>query len=211
MEGARLVDPAYTAPSFPEDNCTARDWGETDKRKESRWKDGVIREDSIQAQAMRWCIEESFDIIFDDDGANEIADIVAIREEADSLLIRLLHCKYSSEDDPGARVKDIIEVTSQAAKTYNWLWQTERMTRRMLDRNAERGQKGMGRFFKGSPSLLKKLSRLSREFRKTRNEVLVVQPGLSLAKMTPQINSILGSADSYLRIRAGCPLKVWCS
>lgn len=211
IEGARLIDPAFKAPSFPEGNCTVRDWSQTDIRKESRWKDGAIREDSIQAQSMRWCLEEGFDIVFDDDGANEIADIVAIREETDSLLIRLMHCKYSSKDDPGARVKDITEVTSQAAKNYHWLWRIEKMACRMIDRHVERTQKGAGRFFKGSPILLKKLVRLSKEFRKSKNEVLVIQPGVSLAKITPQMNSIFGSADSYLRIRAGCSLKVWCS
>lgn len=211
MEGARLVDPAFTAPSFSEEQCTVRDWSQSDIRKESRWKDGFMREDSIQAQALRWCQEEGFDIIFDDDGANEIADIIAIREETDALLIRLLHCKYSSENDPGARVKDIIEVTSQAVKNYDWLWQTEKMARRMLDRHSERSKNGAGRFYEGSPILLKKLVRLSKEFRKTKNEVLVVQPGVSFDRLTPQMNSIFGSADSYLRVRAGCPLTVWCS
>ncbi|MDP3849630.1 MAG: DEAD/DEAH box helicase family protein [Luteolibacter sp.] len=211
LEGALLVDPAFMAPSFIDRQCLVRDWGTTNQRMESRWKKDEFREESIQAQAMRWCEEEGFDIIFDDDGANEIADIVAIREEEDSLVIRLLHCKYSSSDDPGGRVKDITEVTSQAVKNFDWLWHVDKLAERMLQRHNDRNQRGASRFYRGSPIMLRKLVRLHREFRKTKNEVYVVQPGVAFSALTEQMRSIFGSADSFLRVRAGCPLMVWCS
>ncbi len=211
LEGNHLVDPAFSAPTFLEEQCQVQDWSKANIREESRWKEKKMHNDSIQAQTMRWCVDEKFDIVFDDDGANEIADIVAIKEEDDALLVRLLHCKYSAEDTAGGRVKDIIEVTSQAVKNAHWFWSIERLADRMQKRHQDRNAEGAGRFFKGSPQDLKKLLRLHRISRKIRKEVFIVQPGISITKISPEMNAILGSADAFLRTRVGCPLHVWCS
>ena len=48
--------------------------------------------------------ETNYDIIFDDHGSGEIADIVALKMEENDLLVDIFHCKASKKDKPGARV-----------------------------------------------------------------------------------------------------------
>jgi len=105
--------------AFDADRITARDWTNINIRKESQ---GAQRDaDSIQADAIRVLREtRDFEIIFDDDDANEIADIVCLKREGKELVIELQHCKFSSADAAGARVKDLYEVCGQAQKSIKW-------------------------------------------------------------------------------------------
>lgn len=41
-----------------------------------------------------------YDLIFDDDGSGEAADVVAIRDAGDWIEIEFYHCKYSTGDEP---------------------------------------------------------------------------------------------------------------
>jgi superfamily II DNA or RNA helicase len=211
LEGSSFVDPKLIIPSLASEQYEIKDWGDVKIRHESRWKEGVIREDSIQAQAMRWCVEEGFDVVFDDDGSNEIADIVALREEEQGLCLRLMHCKYSAGDDPGARDIDVVEVSSQAVKNVPWMWDLNHLNARMNKREMDRLTQGQTRFFHGDLMTLKKIARISNIRPKYKKEIFIVQPGLSVSGVTPKIGSILGSADSFIRTRLGCGLKVWCS
>ena len=83
-------------------------------------KQSELRTDSIQYHVIK-CLQSSeaqpnYDIIFDDHGTGEIADIVALKAEGDSLLVHLFHCKSSTGDKPGARVGDFYAVCGQAQK-----------------------------------------------------------------------------------------------
>lgn len=211
LEGCELLTPKDQLNDFDLNQAEALSWTGIDIRKESFLKNGMQRHDSIQAFAIRKCIAEGFQIVFDDDGSNEIADIVAVRDVGNQLTIRLVHCKYSAADDAGARVKDVVEVSSQAVKNAAWFWNMERLGKRMFLRNRDRTTTGFSRFISGSPDLMKKVLRLTELSAKPIREVIVVQPGTSKAAITPQITTLLGSADSYLRMAAGCPLTLWCS
>ncbi|WP_269538051.1 DEAD/DEAH box helicase [Cerasicoccus fimbriatus] len=211
LEGANFVDPKSTPPSFPEGQLEVKNWSGVDILKESRWKDGAMRGDSIQAIAMEWCVQEGFDVVVDDDGANEVADIVAVKEEGNGLCLRLLHCKYSAGEDPGARIKDVVEVSSQAVKNVPWMWSLSDLQSRLNKRDQDRMKKGASRFFHGDRPSLKKIARISQIRPKYTKEIIIVQPGISAASLTPEMSSVLGSADSYIRTRLGCCLKVWCS
>jgi len=211
LEGANFVDPKQTPPAYSASDLDVRDWTPVNIRKESRWKGGVFHEDSIQAQAMQWCLDEGFEIIVDDDGANEVADIVAVKEEGDGLRLRLLHCKYSATDDSGARIEDVVEVSSQAVKNIRWMWDLNALRTRLNKRDKDRTAKGASRYFRGDPSMLKKVARISQIRPRYEKEVVIVQPGISASKISGEMSSVLGSADAYIRTRLGCKLKVWCS
>ena len=211
LEGANFVDPKQTPPAYSISNLDVRDWTPVDIRKESRWKDGIFHDDSIQAQAMRWCAEEGFEIIVDDDGANEIADIVAVKEEGDGLRLRLLHCKYSAGDNAGARIKDVVEVSSQAVKNVPWMWDLNALRTRLNKREKDRLAKGASRYYNGDTSMLKKVARISQIRPRYEKEVVIVQPGISAGKISGEMSSVLGSADAFIRTRLGCKLQVWCS
>ena len=80
----------------------------------------------------------AFDVIFDDDGTGEVADIVAVRDATDGLHVHLYHCKYSGERQSGARVGDLYEVCGQAQRSIRWSMDPEGMFRRLLLRENQR-------------------------------------------------------------------------
>lgn len=67
------------------------------------------KSDSIQYATIRNIVDQRSDIIFDDDGPGEIADIVSVKIDMESRKVRfhLYHCKYSDGARPGARVSDL--------------------------------------------------------------------------------------------------------
>jgi hypothetical protein len=211
LEGCQLVEAPDDFGNFPAESLKGLDWSGINIRKESFWKDGQLHRDSVQSHALLQCHDDGFQLIFDDDGANEIADIVAIKDAGERITIRLVHCKYSGADNAGARIDDIVEVSSQAVKTCRWFHDIKRLAKRMVQRDTDRSQAGQARFLAGSTPLLQKFVRLAELSSHIDHEVIIVQPGLSASAASPQILSVLGSADSYLRMAAGCPLQVWCS
>src|SRR6185437_5737002 len=95
----------------------SRDWAGVDLKKESMWKGGTVHTDSIQAYAAQIYIDAGFDVVFDDDASGEAADLVCMKAEDDYIRLVLVHCKFSGKPNPGERVKDVIEVASQAVKS----------------------------------------------------------------------------------------------
>ncbi|MCF8496256.1 MAG: hypothetical protein K9G62_06280 [Alphaproteobacteria bacterium] len=51
---------------MPQDRFESWDWEGIDFTKESMWKDGVKRENSIQEHVAKFFIEGKFDVVFDD-------------------------------------------------------------------------------------------------------------------------------------------------
>ena len=107
--------------------------------------------------------DQELDIIFDDDGAGEIADVVAIRIGEDLVSVTLWHCKYSSTHTPGARVKDLYEVCGQARESARWRDRPNRMLAHMLSREKRRRGRGQpSRLERGMAAQLRSLRRAGR-------------------------------------------------
>ena len=83
-----------------------------------------------------------------------------MKDTGNGIAVRLIHCKYSQRDGPGARVKDVVEVSSQAVKNARWFWGFDRLVKRMKKRHMARQAQGAGRFFTGNLGLLQKFIRL---------------------------------------------------
>lgn len=185
------------------------DWGDVPITLESKWKHGIERPTSVQGHfiSMRTTLNNSF--VIDDDDAGESADIVEISETGTDLLIRLFHCKYSGGESPGARVKDLYEVCGQAVRSARLVERPVTLLRHLEKRESLQQRGGRPtRFEKGS---LKELRALRRRLshRRSRFEIAVVQPGISVGQLTPELSSILGAADSYVREFTGRPLAVY--
>ncbi|MEV6357283.1 hypothetical protein [Streptomyces hydrogenans] len=84
----------------------------------------------------RTLVDENFDILLDDDGAGEVADLVGITANDTDITVTLVHCKYSSEPSPGTRVSDLYEVCGQAARGAKWREYGIDTLLRTLDRRA---------------------------------------------------------------------------
>jgi superfamily II DNA or RNA helicase len=80
--------------------------------------------------------------VMEDDGSGELADLVLLRPRPDgSADLALVHCKASSNPQPGVRVADLYEVLGQVAKSLRWAGGGPQLWEELLQRSS-----GTGRF-----------------------------------------------------------------
>lgn len=201
---------------YPATRLMPTDWlaAGVNIRVESRWSGAVERTNSIQSRVLLEAASDGYELVFDDDDAGEVADVVAMRETESSIQVVLIHIKYSSGDSPGGRREDVQEVCAQAAKSARWMTGPfDRLIGHLRNRQAmlssRRVQRG-SRFFKGSMSLLKHFLRVSR-LKPVQYHARIVQPGLSLKAYSPAQEAIIGAVSLYLQETANVDLDVHCS
>lgn len=202
LEGNWLLRPTHERLTFDRQRISPWDWHGTDLSKESQTTEKL--QDSIQyrviSEAKQGKFGYQYDVIIDDDGKGEIADVVAVAITNDERIIfDLFHCKYSQSASPGARVGDLYEVCGQAQKSVVWKSRIDRMLLRLGKRDQQRtSQTGVSRFEVGAPGKLLELRKMSRyltaEFR-----VFIVQPGLSQTQATEQQLELLAVTALYLK------------
>lgn len=205
--GLLLRPPRDIAPFDPA-LITSIDWVAegVDIRKESQGRDRDST--SIQARAIRLVRDEAdWDIVLDDDGTGEVADIVALRVAGDDLAISLTHCKYSSEDVPGARVLDLYELCGQAQKSVRWRRDLLLLFEHLIRRERNRQREGHSGFEVGDATALYALQDRSRLLR-PRLEITLVQPGVSAATISNRQLDLLAATDLYVRETANAELRV---
>ena len=154
--------------------------------------------------------EADWEIVLDDDGTGEIADLVFMRRDDGRLEIVLAHCKYSGGDAPGARVGDLYEVCGQAAKCHKAKSDVELTLRRAIRRERARQTKGHDGLIVGTMdtlhAILDECWRLDPIV-----TVLIAQPGLSKAAMSTDQSELLGCIELYLSETYGSRFRVLCS
>ena len=144
LEGNQHVELKSTHPPYAAEKIEPWDWTGVDFRKESQGPGKIP--DSIQAGVIRELRTRGYQMIVDDDGKGEAADVVAIRINGDMaapsrLDVEFYHCKYSHGDAPGRRIGDLYEVCGQAQKSISWMSSSERRTElftHLLRREARR-------------------------------------------------------------------------
>ncbi len=187
--------------SLPSSELTTYDWSSagvdiTVESEGSQQNPKAIQYRMIEDRLADW------DIVINDDGANEIADIVAIKQQdPDTILMELVHCKYSSSDTAGARLKDVYEVAGQAIRSAKWKSMGIPKVYKHIKHREKLWKKNHGekssRFRKGSLERLKFYEKLSRRA-KIKFSIVIVQPGLSEQKVGIEILRVLGSVKSYV-------------
>lgn len=186
------------------------DWSGVDISVESQTD--MKLDNSIQYRTIQ-NLRDDYDLIFDDDGAGEIADIVAIKNEGDTeLTIDLFHCKYCSKKNgiatPGARVDDVYQVAGQAEKSLKWFADIEKLILRLADRERGRLRKGKAsRIDKGSFQDLLHLAKVSRHA-EVKLGVAIVQPAISKKQMSADQLAVLGATEAYVNEVSGVKLRV---
>ncbi|MBR1160625.1 DEAD/DEAH box helicase [Bradyrhizobium elkanii] len=197
-----------TVEPYPADRIEAWDWSKTNIRAEAQGPEK--RADSVQRRVIDMLLAdgEAYDLVFDDDGAGEIADVVSLRVTEGLVQVTLYHCKYSSAETPGARVKDLYEVCGQAQKSARWRDRPNRMFTHMLKREKLRLDKGQSsRFEQGTAAFLKKLKASWQDYR-YEYDVRIIQPGLSRAAIAEEGLHLLASVETYLLETRAMHLKV---
>lgn len=213
LEGNLLVKLKMTHPAtFSADRIIPWNWTGIDIRKESQGTGRLT--DSIQYKLISELkASNDYILIFDDDGAGEVADVVAVKEDVpnNKLLFELYHCKYSGAPQAGARVSDLYEVCGQAEKCVKWASDAKSMLERLMKREGDRTRNGRPtRYEIGNNKLLftlkNKLKVYSSEFK-----VYIVQPGVGSSQITPAMHQVLCSAEAYLKDTYAIPLTLICS
>lgn len=193
------------------DRLEVWDWGGTNKKIESIWKNGIERRESIQWKTATIYADNGFDVVYDDDGAGEAADLVCLKDEGEYISLVLIHCKYSQKEKSGARYSDVVEVSSQAVRSARWPGKFKELIGHIRTREKRHGNSGERTgFFVGSVRDLTTFERASR-FKEVRPNVLIVQPGVSKSKVSDGQLLILGAAHSYLKQTLNVELDVICS
>jgi len=209
LEGNLIVRVTSISPTFNMEHVLTWDWTGVDIRKESQ---GIHRnKDSIQCHTIQSLIATNkYSIIFDDDDAGEIADIVGIIDSNDEIKIQFYHCKYAHGDNPGARVADLYEVCGQAEKSIKWCQNPPAIIDRLMKRESSRMRSGGTRFEIGDLRKLREIKNKMRIF-PSKIEIFIVQPGVDSKAITDDMLRIMSGTASYLMDTYSIDLKVICS
>lgn len=169
---------------------------------------------SIQYATIHNIVDQSSDIIFDDDGSGEIADVVGIKIDVENrtIFVHLYHCKFSDGDSPGGRVKDLYEVCGQSEKSIVWNDNSLELVKRMIERENKR-QKDYDdtRIEKGDIQTLHMLKQMLTSGFNTEFKISIVQPGVSIKKITSPMKQILFATESHLKDTYAIPLTCYFS
>ncbi|TDF38500.1 DEAD/DEAH box helicase [Alteromonadaceae bacterium M269] len=168
------------------------------------------KRDSVQFQTWQE-IEGEFDIIINDDGSGEAADLIALKSFPDKIVLSLYHCKYSHGESPGRRLNDLYEVCGQAQRSVRWKHVgLPYVYKHIKNRESAWQSRGATRFLKGSIAALENLKNRSRttplEF-----HVTIVQPGVLKSVVTEEMLKLLGTSELFIRKTTLADLQVWCS
>ncbi|MEZ4104298.1 MAG: DEAD/DEAH box helicase family protein [Candidatus Paceibacterota bacterium] len=154
--------------------------------------------ESIQAHVIDQLKKKDYDIVFNDDGSGEVADVICLKANPDEIVVTLVHIKYSSKK-PGSRVGDLYELCGQVQKSIMWKKKFGHMIDHMVRRSENtKDQYSVARIEKGDTDLLFEIKN-KHHFNRIRLEVLAVQPGLSKSKITKPALDLLGATEVYLK------------
>jgi superfamily II DNA or RNA helicase len=204
LEGNLLTRLRSGREPFGRSRIARGDWHGITLSKESQ---GISKDkDSIQFRVISNLLKRGeHEIVFDDDGSGEVADVVAIKVVSDGLqdIINadLYHCKYSHGPEAGARLADLYEVCGQAQKSVSWAQSPDKLTdmfSHLLRRESMRGEKKEAtRFEKGDKQSLLRIREMSR-VSPVRIRIAIVQPGLSKEDASPAQLELLAVTENYL-------------
>jgi superfamily II DNA or RNA helicase len=202
-----LIKPKATAPAYRKELLKTIDWSGIDIRKESQGRERV--QNTVQAKAIEYVQGlAAWDLVIDDDGAGEIADIVAIRVEGNKLHVNLTHCKYSHEDNPGARVIDLYEVCGQAQKSIVRRRDIQLLMDRLISREKNRRKQGYSGLIIGDDAMLQSIAEKVRLL-EPRFVITIAQPGVSKAHVSTQQLELIAATERYIKDSGGStPLEV---
>lgn len=206
VEQGFMLRPDREKRLLPADAVELVDWSGIDIKRESQ---GPERDPhTVQYRAIEsLSAEGEWEIVLDDDGTGELADIVLMRRGDEDLEVVLVHCKYSSEPKPGARIEDLYDVCGQAMKTNRAKSVPDLLARRLLRRETMRQRKGQSGLVVGDIDTLTSIVREAR-FRKLRATIVIVQPGISKTVISEDMRAMLGGVERYLADTHGMALRV---
>lgn len=204
-----ILQPDRDRLKFDSNSLEVIDWSGIDIRQESQGPDR--KSNTVQYRAIELLSGEAdWEVIIDDDGSGEIADVVSLRRDGGLLRVQLTHCKFSSGDEAGARLADLYELCGQAVKSHKARAEIELVIRKLIRREDRRRKRNLTGFVKGDANVLLSILHEARML-DVHVTVAIVQPGLSKGLFNTPLSELLGCTQLYLNETYDSALRVICS
>lgn len=193
------------------DNIISHDWTGVAINKEAQ---GIhpYETDSIQYHFINK-IRDDFQIIYDDDGSGEIADVIGINDGDKKIDIHLFHLKYAKNGRTGNDISNFYEVCGQAQKSLNWKYRNGKDFFDHLLRRKTKTKKATScsRIIKGNEEALELLLNAAKWTKEMKFHIYIVQPSLVKGNGSENIMLLLGNTHHYLHTVGNVELKVYSS
>lgn len=193
------------------DSIITDDWSGVNISSESQDIAPYIQ-DSIQYYFINK-IRNDFQIIYDDDGRGEIADIIGINDSTDVIDIHLYHLKYALHGQVGNNIDNFYQVCGQAQKSLKWKHKEGREFFNHLFKRKTKTLNGVScsRIVKGTEDDLENLLNQAKYTKPMNFHIYIVQPSLSKEDASNDILLLLGNVHHYLATVGNIELKVYTS
>lgn len=193
------------------DLIIADNWTDVNISKESQDIEPYIQ-DSIQYYFIEK-IKNDYQIIYDDDGKGEIADIIGINDSETVIDIHLYHLKYAKNGAVSNDIDNFYQICGQAEKSLKWKHKDGREFFNHLFKRKTKtlGGNSCSRIIKGTEDDLENLLNQAKWTKAMRFHVYIVQPSLSKANPSNDILLLLGNVQHYLSTVGNIELKVYSS
>lgn len=211
--GTKLVRNPYNSTLFNKEKLKVFDWTDVDLNKESQGEYPYIK-DSIQYKFANY-LKTRFNLVYDDDGSGEIADLIGINIEKDFYDIHLYHLKFAMAGKVSSRIDNFYAVCGQAEKSLKWCEyeNKKKFADRLLARIKGCDRKRSSRLLKGSEDDLISMRQQIEWKKEVRIHINIVQPSLSKdnADKAPDILKLLGIVSEYMEDYGNIDFNVYCS
>lgn len=172
------------------------DWNGIPLNKESMGKAGDT--DTIQWRTFER-LQSDYDLVFNDDGKGEAADLICVKDVDDSTIrLCLVHCKGAHGGHVSQDIRNFYVVCGQAQKNVRAKHMGfTRLYHDLRRRHEAWAKEGANRFLKGD---MKRLAYFKEKARRSKVEleVVMVQPGASVATITDDSLRLLATTELYL-------------
>ena len=213
LYGKHMVDHPLNTPQFDASNFIDIDWGDTKLEQESQYsKQGDFRPKSIQAFYSE-LIKKDYNVLIDDDGSGEVADLIGINIVDNAIDITLHHLKYAIGGRVSENINNLYQVCGQAVKSIRWKYsQCHRIFDSILRRDERKISIGKpSSILKGTPRDVEMMKEQALNNRELRFHVVIVQPGMSKSNCSEEMLILLGNVQQYLMDVSSIDLKIVCS
>lgn len=211
--GNNLVRNPYPNTTFSAEKLKVFDWTGVNLSKESQGE-FPFETDSIQYKFAQE-LKKRFDIVYDDDGSGEIADLIGINIEQFTYDIHLYHLKFAIGGKLSSRIDNFYAVCGQAEKSLKWCESEykKKFADRLLARINGHNNNRSSRLLKGTEEDLYSMRQQISWEKEIKMHINIVQPSLSKAKANeaPDILNLLGVVDEYLKDFGNVEFNVYCS
>lgn len=191
------IETKINAGAFDRGRLEVWDWSGIPLNNESMKKSGD--KDTIQYKTFE-NLADQFDIIFNDDGPGESADLICLKDvEEDSIRLALVHCKGAVGGKVSRDIQNLYVVCGQAQKNITAKHMgIKRLYSDLKRRHDAWTRDGASRFLKGD---MKQLAYFKEKARRASVlfEVLLVQPGVSAKTVTDDGLRLLATTELFLK------------